>query len=104
MKKTKKVNCWEFNKCERHPEGKHATDSGVCPTSIEARLDGIHGGKNAGRACGVTAGTMCDGEVQGSFAKKLHDSNACDFYNQVNKEEGKEYLQTSVLLKRLKHG
>jgi hypothetical protein len=104
LKKTKKINCWEFMKCGRQSGGEHAKDGGVCPASREARLDGIHGGNNAGRACWIIAGTMCGGEVQGSFAKKVRNCNVCDFYKQVEKDEGKEYLQATVLLKRLKHG
>ncbi len=53
------MNCWEFKKCERQPEGRKAVERGVCPAAVEKRLDIFHGGKNAGRACWVAAGTMC---------------------------------------------
>ncbi len=67
----KKLNCWEFKKCGREPGGTHANDLGVCPTTQEMRLDGVHGGINAGRSCWVVTGTLCRGEVQGTFAKKI---------------------------------
>lgn len=51
----KKINCWEFKKCGRESGGAHAYDFGVCPAATEKRLNGTHGGKNAGRACWVVA-------------------------------------------------
>jgi len=62
-----KLNCWEFKKCGRQPEGVHEHNLGTCPAPLERMLDGVHGGKNAGRACWVLAGTMCGGKVQGTF-------------------------------------
>jgi hypothetical protein len=32
-----------------------------------------------GRPCWAVAGTFCDGEVQGTFAKKLINCMDCDF-------------------------
>ncbi len=66
----KKLNCWEFTKCGREPGGIREHELGTCPVPGEKRLDDVHGGVNAGRACWVGAGTLCDGKVQGSFAKK----------------------------------
>ncbi len=48
---SKKINCWEFKKCGREQGGEHAHDLGVCPSAIEKKLDGVHNGMNAGRAC-----------------------------------------------------
>jgi hypothetical protein len=93
-----KRNCWEFKKCGREPGGKHAKEHGVCPAAAEDRLESVHGGKKAGRACWVVAGTFCGGEVQGTFAKKLHDCQKCDFYEQVRMEEGDSLLESSILL------
>jgi hypothetical protein len=98
----KKKNCWEFKKCGREPGGNHEKELGCCPAALEQALDSLHGGKNAGRACWVIAGTLCEGKVQGSFAKKLAGCTACDFYKAVEKEEEGNYLLSTVLLKRLK--
>ena len=43
-----KINCWEFKKCCREQNGSQIDELGVCPVFEEKRLDGVHGGKNAG--------------------------------------------------------
>ncbi|MEW6419659.1 MAG: two-CW domain-containing protein [Nitrospirota bacterium] len=101
MKKSK-MDCWEFKKCERELGGEHVHDLGICPASIETKLNGIHGGKNAGRACWVVAGTFCKGQVQGTFAQKYKDCALCDFYKLVKEEESPAFLLSAVLLDRLK--
>ena len=93
-----KLNCWEFKGCGRAPGGDNAAESGVCPTSLEKRLNGIHGGTNAGRACWVIAGTTCDGAVQGTFAQKYRNCFICDFHLKVSQEEGPDRMETSSLL------
>jgi len=98
--KTEKINCWEFKKCGREPGGLKA-DLGVCPVSIEKGLDGEHGGKNAGRACWVVAGTLCDGEIQGTFAKKIDSCFLCDFYMLVKKEERPRFNIPGILLGKI---
>ncbi len=92
-----KVNCWEFMKCGRGP-GENGTESGGCPAATGKGLDGVHGGKNAGRACWVVAGTMCRGEVQGTFAKKYKNCGKCTFYIKVRLEEGFTFKTPPVLL------
>jgi hypothetical protein len=102
MKKaTVKLNCWEVKQCGREPGGK-SKDLGVCPASVEKRLDGMHGGINAGRACWMVAGTLCFGKVQGTFAGKYDTCKRCDFFNLVKQEEGAEYLTSLFLLCKLK--
>jgi hypothetical protein len=93
-----KKNCWEHKGCGREPGGEREEDLGVCPAASEARLDGVHGGNNAGRACWVVAGTMCDGEVQGTFAKKLMNCLECNFYQAVEEEESQKFIVPIVLL------
>lgn len=83
-----KLNCWEFKKCGRQPEGTHVSDLGVCPAATLSKLDGVHGGTNGGRACWVIAGTLCGGLVQGTYAKKSANCRQCDFYMHVAAEEG----------------
>jgi hypothetical protein len=97
-----KVNCWEFMKCGREPGGKLRHELGVCPSSVEASLDGTHGGKQAGRSCWVVAGTLCGGREQGTFAQKYHNCEKCDFYRLVRKEEGLRFVLSAVLLSRIR--
>jgi len=95
-------NCWELKKCGREKGGNKADSLGVCPAAVESRLDGVHGGKNAGRACWVVAGTLCGGEVQGTFAKKFSNCEKCEFYISVQSEAFPRFVYSSVLLKRLR--
>jgi hypothetical protein len=97
-----KKNCWEVKGCGREPGGKNAGNMGVCPALLEERLDGIHGGKNAGRACWVVAGTFCEGEIQGTFASKFDACEKCDFYRLVQEEEFPAFTLCSALLTRLR--
>jgi hypothetical protein len=82
-----KLNCWEHKKCERHPGGKLAGELGVCPAATQQNLNGVHGGKNAGRACWAVAGTFCGGAVQGTEAQKQHNCWMCEVFQSVRKEE-----------------
>lgn len=88
--------------CGRESGGTHAKELGVCPAAEDERLDSVHGGKNAGRACWVIAGTFCEGAVQGTFALKYQDCTSCRFFRQVKAEEGTDYETSLVLLKKLK--
>jgi hypothetical protein len=97
-----KLNCWEFNRCGR-VSGKGQNSAGACPVSTEARLNMVHGGYQAGRACWVIAGTHCRGEVQGDFAKKYSNCEKCDFYRQVRQEEGAKFQLSIVLLNKLRY-
>lgn len=74
-------------KCGREPDGEKVKELGVCPAASETRYHGVQGGVNAGRACWLIAGTMCDGEVTGTFAKKYSDCRKCAFYKKVLEEE-----------------
>ncbi len=96
-----KLNCWEFKKCGREPGATNARKLGTCPAATDERLDGIHGGKNAGRACWVVAGTFCEGEPQGAFVDKYGSCTQCDFYDLVVKEEGPGCIMPSALLAML---
>ncbi len=93
----KKLNCWEFNNCGREPDGANMNELGICPATTEKRLDGVHGGKNAGRACWVVAETLCNGKLQGSFAKKYENCMDCDFCIKVKKEEHSNYQPSATL-------
>ena len=84
----KKLNCWEFMKCDREPGGEKAEELGACPSAIDTSFDGINSGKNAGRICWAVAGTCQEGEVCGTFAEKRRSCICCDFYKLVQEEEG----------------
>lgn len=58
-----KLNCWEYKHCER---GLSAQETAVCPAAVERRLDRVHDGIYAGRACWIVSGTKCDDTMQGT--------------------------------------
>ncbi|HUO77689.1 MAG TPA: hypothetical protein VMU21_08950 [Thermodesulfovibrionales bacterium] len=97
-----KRNCWEFKNCGRQTGGEKAKELGVCPATTDEKLDGVHGGRNAGRACWVLAGTMCGGKVQGTFAQKYENCELCDFFRSVKEEEGPAYQLSIVLLNKVR--
>lgn len=83
-----KQNCWEFKSCGREPGGPKVQELGVCPAATFGAADGIHGGKNGGRACWGIVGTLCAGKVQDTYAAKLHQCVGCDFRDAVTHDEG----------------
>ena len=85
-----KQNCWEMKKCGREPGGPKTDEFGPCPVANYAALHGVHGGKNAGRACWVVAGSLCGGKIQGNEAQKRNACWECDFLKMVKKEEEPE--------------
>jgi len=84
------MNCWEYKKCGREEGGGNAAKLGVCPSSTDRRLDGIHGGRNAGRACWVVAGTFCGEDVKCTFADNERSCQDCDFYRLVRRDEAEK--------------
>lgn len=95
------VDCWQAKKCGREPGGAKVAELGVCAASTFKRLDGVHHGRNGGRACWALSGTLCGGKVQGTFAAKLATCLDCAFYKQVKAEEGPSLLGTNALLTRI---
>jgi len=93
----KAKNCWEYMKCGRQPGGNKADEQGICPAAQDKSFNGINRGKNAGRICWALAGTFCGERVQGSFAEKRKSCMTCDFYQQVQQEEGKNNSHTKFL-------
>jgi eukaryotic-like serine/threonine-protein kinase len=82
-------NCWEIKKCGREPGGNQAAKDGVCPAANDLSFDGINSGNCGGRICWAVAGTFCGGRPQGTFAEKRATCMNCDFYQQVQSEEGR---------------
>jgi hypothetical protein len=101
MANVKKQNCWEFKRCGREPGGAKVKEFGICPATQEEKLDQVHGGTNAGRSCWILAGTLCRGEVQGTFAQKYKNCETCDFYKKVKEEEFPKFMLSAVLMKKL---
>jgi hypothetical protein len=97
-----KLNCWEFKKCGREKGGAKAKELGVCPASTESRVNGTNRGKNGGRACWAISGTLCGGNVQGTFASKVGNCLKCEFYQLVGSEEGADHESSRDILAKLK--
>jgi len=98
-----RLNCWEVKKCGRGPGGAKVEHLGRCPASTEKRLHGSNGGTMGGRACWMIAGTLCGGEVQGTFAMKMANCNHCEFYNCVRQEEGRDFADLGGLVLKLRN-
>jgi hypothetical protein len=99
-----KTNCWEFKKCGREPGGNKAEELGVCLAATATAVDGVHGGKNGGRACWAVCGTLCGGEVQGTFADKIGNCKICDFYKLVWEENLEDFVHIGALMRMIKEG
>jgi len=97
----KKMNCWEYKRCGRELGGVNSVKQGVCPSAMEARLNGVHEGKSAGRACWIVPNTLCNGARQGSFGDKYGMCVKCGFHLHVKREEGFSYILPPMLLHRL---
>lgn len=63
------MNCWEFKKCGREKGGSKAEELGVCPAWPDH-----------GKHCARVAGTLCGGQIQGTFAVKLASCLKCEYY------------------------
>lgn len=92
-----KTNCWEFYDCGREPGGSNVRELGPCPVATEKKLDGVHGGTNAGRACWVVGGTLCNGKIQQTFLQKYDGCMECDFYKKVKEEESADFKLSASL-------
>lgn len=87
-------NCWEAKNCGRQPGGAKAGELGICPAAADAKHNGCNHGKNGGRFCWAVTGTLCGGQVQGSFAQKRLSCLSCEFFLAVKQEEGGSFKMT----------
>jgi len=94
----KKMNCWEYKQCRRETQDLISLHVGKCPAVLENNLNGIHGGRNAGRSCWTVPGTLCNNRVQGSFASKNKTCYLCEFYQLVKREEGEDFIHAKEIL------
>ncbi len=90
-----KQNCWEFMDCGSKRD---------CPAFSEDRLNGEHGGVNAGRACWVVAGSFCSDKIKGEFAQSGKTCRQCDFYQHVYEEEKDDFKISATLWPKLGKG
>ncbi len=97
-----KLNCWEFMKCGREVGGKNVEQLGVCLAATEIKASGIHSGINGGGCCWAIAGTLCGGEIQGTFAMKLGSCIKCEFHKLVINEEMDKFVQIGEVFLKLK--
>jgi ribosomal protein L37E len=93
-----KKNCWEFMACGKEIHGRLAGQEDICRAALESRLDGMHGGRSAGRACWVVGGTRCDGQGQHDYELKRKTCASCAFYQAVKAEEGDFFLLPDEIL------
>jgi hypothetical protein len=98
-----KVNCWEFQTCDKHAAGEQGNHIVVCPVFKETKLNGIHGGENGGRACWIVPGTLCGGRIKRSLIPKFMACNLCDFKKAVLKEERSDCVVSDKFLNMLVH-
>jgi len=70
-------------KCGREPDRNNITELGTCTAATDNFLNGINFGTNGGRICWALVGTICAGEVQGTFAKKFASSRDCEFHKLI---------------------
>jgi hypothetical protein len=97
------TNCWEYMQCGREVGGRRADELGVCPAFKDIRLDGVHGGKNGGRACWAVAGSFAKRKPSGKLAAKDKDCDctSCDFFELVKREEGRDTWPVALLHRML---
>jgi len=84
----KKINCWEFMKCNRGPDDTKGENCKICPATLNSSLNGLNEGEKSGRACWLVAGTFCNHKVSGTYAEKIDSCRHCAFYKEVNKKSG----------------
>ena len=96
-----KLNCWDVMRCGHRPDNGKKKPRDQCPACNEFLLNGIHGGKNGGRACWAINGTTCGGKRQRRFEKKQDMCLSCPFYGQVMREEGPDHLLKMDFLRML---
>lgn len=51
--------------------------------------------------CWAVSGTLCGGQVQGTFAAKIGNCMQCAFYQTVASEEGYDFETSKTILAKL---
>jgi hypothetical protein len=76
-------NCWEYMNCGREPGGDKTAEFGICRVASAKHLNETNSGLNGGRVCFAIVGSFCEGEIQGTFAKKFSSCRDCEFYKLI---------------------
>ena len=79
------MDCWEFMKCGREHGGANVHELGACQAY-----------PNNGKQYASIAGTLCGGEVQGTFAMKIFDCVKCEFYKSKHYQHSNLNLQAVI--------
>ncbi len=95
------MNCWEFKKCGKEPNGIRASKLGVCHVATCKKSDGFLGGKNAGKACAYYCKVFAINgtETQGLslhkelFNKKNCSCENCDFHKILKDKHGEKFSE-----------
>ncbi|MBI9075294.1 MAG: protein kinase [Desulfatibacillum sp.] len=93
----KQLNCWEYTGCGKEPGGMHVDESGPCPASTDAALDGVNGGTNGGRLCWAVDNTLCHNHTPDKDGDNLTSCLACPFFQKVHETEDAGDLRTKFL-------
>ncbi len=81
-------NCWEITECGREKGGRKVEELGECIASKEG----------LGHSCWAIAGTLCDGEVQGTVAQKIGYCTTCKIHKLYNRSRGAKGKEVIALL------
>ena len=87
-------NCWEFRQCGLQSGGSNVGKRGICPAAGLSEWHGVNRGHSAGRFCWSVASTLCQPTPSGALAQKVQNCFACDFFKQVQFEEGADFALT----------
>lgn len=87
-----KLNCWEFFKCGRQPEGENVPELGACLTPIFKKHEGVNGGQAGGRHCWHIAGKESGGNGTCIIAETIKNCQDCGFYQLVKSEQNGDFL------------
>lgn len=81
----RKLNCWEYKNCGREKGGLMVEVLGECPVATAMNLDGVNGGRAAGRACWMVLG--CSNRLSRAGLGTLNGCPQCEFYRRILHEE-----------------
>ncbi|WP_019615824.1 two-CW domain-containing protein [Psychromonas ossibalaenae] len=83
--KEKLKNCWEIMDCGREKGCSKVSELGECIVSKE----------KLGHSCWAVAGTLCGGEIQGTFAQKDNYCTGCQVHKLYSRSLGEKGQQVT---------
>jgi len=93
-----KLNCWEYKNCGREPGGNNVESLGVCPASIETKVNKLNNGINGGRTCWAIKESCAAQKVLALHLAKCHE---CSFFKLVFEEEDMKFQDVRAILRRI---